>query len=90
MNPEETYGEKAKKNNRSEQRFNYQNGSQPNLRAYYMVTGNNESPIESSEFLTGQMPSRNHHHSSCDDFNPLSDTTIPTQKKTVYTRPYKH
>ena len=34
MNSEETYSEKAKKNNRSEQRFDYQNGSQPNLRAY--------------------------------------------------------
>ena len=27
MNPEEIYSEKAKKNNRSEQRFDYQNGS---------------------------------------------------------------
>ena len=34
LNSEETYGEKAKKSNRSEQRFDYQNGSQPNLRAY--------------------------------------------------------
>ena len=34
MNSEETYGEKAKKSNRSEQRFDYQIGSQPNLRAY--------------------------------------------------------
>ena len=34
VNSEETYGEKAKKSNRSEQRSDYQNGSQPNLRAY--------------------------------------------------------
>ena len=34
LNPDETYGEKAKKNKRSEQRFDYQNGSQPSLRAY--------------------------------------------------------
>ena len=34
VNSEETYGEKAKKNDRSEQRFDYQFGSQPNLRAY--------------------------------------------------------
>ena len=33
-NSEETYSEKAKKSNRSEQRFDCQNGSQPNLRAY--------------------------------------------------------
>ena len=39
INPEETYGEKTKKNTRCEQRIDYQNGSQPNLRAYYMVTG---------------------------------------------------
>ena len=32
--PEETYGEKVKKTNRNDQRFDYQNGSQPNLRAY--------------------------------------------------------
>ena len=34
MKPEEAYGEKAKKNNRCEQRLDYQNGNQPNLRAY--------------------------------------------------------
>ena len=33
-NSEETYSKKAKKSNRSEQRFDCQNGSQPNLRAY--------------------------------------------------------
>ena len=37
VNSEETYGEKAKKSNRSEQHFDYQNGSQPNLRAYDTV-----------------------------------------------------
>ena len=34
MNPEETYGEKAKRNKRSEQRLDYQNVSHSNLRAY--------------------------------------------------------
>ena len=34
INPEETYGEKTKKNTRCEQCLDYQNGSQPNLRAY--------------------------------------------------------
>ena len=38
MNSEETYGEKAKKSNRSEQRFDYQIGSQPNLRAYNILS----------------------------------------------------
>ena len=48
-----------------------------------MVTGDNESPIEAPEFLTGRMPSRNHLHSSHNDFNPLLDTTIPAQERTV-------
>ena len=34
MNSEETYGEKTKKNNTSEQRFDHQTGSQHNLRVY--------------------------------------------------------
>ena len=80
-NSEETYSEKAKKSNRGEQRFDYQNGSQPNLRAYDMVTGDNESPIEAPEFLTGRMPPRNHFHSSHDNFNPLLDTKIPAQER---------
>ena len=50
--PEETYGGKVKKTNRSEHRFDYQNGSQPNLRAHALVTGDNESTIEAPEFLT--------------------------------------
>ena len=32
--PEDTYGEKVTKTNRNEQRFDHQNCSQPNLRAY--------------------------------------------------------
>ena len=83
MNFEETYGEKAKKNNGSEQRFDYQTGSQSSLRVYDMVTGDNETPIEAPEFLTGRMPPRNHLHSSHDDFNPLLDTTIPAQETTA-------
>ena len=70
MKPEEPYGEKAKKNNRSEQHFDYPNGSHPNLRAYDMVTGENESPIDFPEFFTGRMPSRRNLHLSHDDFNP--------------------
>ena len=84
-NSEETYSEKAKKSNRSEQRFDCQNGSQPNLRAYDMVTGDNESPIEAPEFLTGRMPPRNHLHSSHDNFDPLLDTTIPAQERNAQT-----
>ena len=46
-----------------------------------MVTGENESPIQVSEFLTGRMPSRSHLKQSHDDLNPLLDTTIPAQEK---------
>ena len=83
MNSEETYGEKTRKNNRIDQRFDYQTGSQPNLLTYDMVTGDNESPIEAPEFLTGRMPPRNHLHSSHDNFNALLDTTIPAQETTA-------
>ena len=80
VNSKETYGEKVKESNRSEQRFDHQNGSQPKVRAYDMVTEDNESPIEAPEFLTGRMPPRNHLHSSHDIFDPLLDT-IPAQER---------
>ena len=48
-----------------------------------MVTGDNESPFEAAEFLTGRMPSRSHLHSSHDNLNPLLDMTIRTQERTV-------
>ena len=51
-----------------------------NSRAYDMVTGENESPIEVPEFLTGRMPSTSHLNRSNDDFL-LLDTTIPAQKR---------
>ena len=51
-----------------------------NARAYDMVTGENESPIEVPEFLTGRMPSTSHLNRSCDDL-PLLDTTIPAQER---------
>ena len=54
-----------------------------NARAYDMVTGENESPTDIPEFLTGRMPSRSHLNRSHDDLNPLLDTTIPAQERTV-------
>ena len=81
INPEETYGENTKKNTRCEQRLDYQYGSQPNRRAYDMVTGENESPSQVPDFLTGRMPSRNHLNRFYDDLN--LDTTIPAQERTV-------
>ena len=43
MNSEDTYGEKAKKSNRSEQRIDYQTGSQPNLRVYDITKYNSRN-----------------------------------------------
>ena len=51
-----------------------------NSRAYDMVTGENESPIEVPEFLTGRIPSTSHLNRSNDDL-PLLDTTIPAQQR---------
>ena len=51
-----------------------------NPRAYDMVTGENESPIEVPEFLTGRIPSTSHLNRSNDDL-PLLDTTIPAQER---------
>ena len=79
FNPEKPYGEKTKKNPRCEQRNNYQSSSHPNLCAYDMVTGENASPTQASEFLTGRMPSGNHLNQSYDDLN--LDTTIPAQDR---------
>ena len=47
--------------------------------AHDMVTGENESPIEVPEFLTGRIPSRNHLDRSYEDIN--LDTTIPAQER---------
>ena len=82
-NSEETYGEKVKKKIRCESRIDYQNDVQPHPRAYDMVTGENESPIEVPEFLMGGMPSRSNILRSHDDLNPLLDTTFPAQDRTV-------
>ena len=55
INSEETYGEKVKKNTRCEQRIDHQNDGQPHSRAFDMVTGEHESPIQVLEFLMGRM-----------------------------------
>ena len=47
--------------------------------AHDMVTGDNESPIEVPEFLTGRVSSRNHLDRSYEDIN--LDTTIPAQER---------
>ena len=56
-----------------------------NSRAYDMVTGENESPIEVPEFLTGRVSSRNHLDRSYEDIN--LDTTIPAQERNAPATP---
>ena len=83
INPEENCSKKTRRNSRSEQFRDRPIDGTTNASAYDMVTGENESPIDVPEFLTGRMPSRSHLHRSHDDLNPLLDTTIPAQKTTV-------
>ena len=83
INPEVLRNAGTRDNSRSEHIQNRQNDDQPNHNAYDMVTGEIETPIDVPEFLTGRMPSRRHLHRSHDDLNPLLDTTIPGQERTV-------
>ena len=84
INSEENCSKKTRKNSRSEQfRDRPIDGTTNEDSAYDMVTGENEPPIDVPEFLTGRKPSRSHLHRSHDDLNPLLDTTIPAQERTV-------
>ena len=83
INSERFCNEKSRRNLRSEPIRDRPNDEFVNTCAYDMVTGDNKSPIDAPEFLTERMPSRSHLHSSHDDLNPLLDTTIPAQKRTV-------
>ena len=81
INPEENCSKKTRRNSRSEQFRDRPIDGTANASAYDMVTGENESPIDVPEFLTGRMPSRSHPHRSHDNLNPLLDTTILAQER---------
>ena len=55
------------------------NDEYPDLIGHDMVTGDNESPNQVPEFLTGRISSRNHLDRSYEDIN--LDTTIPAQER---------
>ena len=69
----------AKSSLRNEQDENPLNNDFPNLNVHDMVTGDNESPNQVPEFLTGRISSRNHLDRSFEDIN--LDTTIPAQER---------
>ena len=64
----------AKSNPINEQGEDHQIGDRPNRNVHDMVTGDNESPNQVPEFLTGRIPSRSHLDQSYEDIN--LDTTI--------------
>ena len=69
----------AKAHLRSEQDDEHHNGELPNRNVHDMVTGDNESPNQVPDFLTGRIPSRSHLDQCYEDFN--IDTTIPAQER---------
>ena len=69
----------AKAHLRSEQDDEHHNGELPNRNVHDMVTGDNESPNQVPEFLTGRIPSKSHLDQSWEDIN--LDTTIPAQER---------
>ena len=69
----------AKNNLRNEQDENQLNNGYPDPNVHDMVTGDNESPNQVPEFLTGRIPSRSHLNQSYEDIN--LDTTIPAHER---------
>ena len=83
INPEENCPKKTRNNSRSKPFRDRSIDGTTNASAYDMVTGDNESPNQVPEFLTGRIPSRSHLNQSYEDLNPLLDTTIPAQETTI-------
>ena len=73
----------AKNNLRNEQDENQLNNDYTDLNVHDMVTGDNESPNQVPEFLTGRIPSRSHLNQSYEDIN--LDTTIPAHERIATT-----
>ena len=69
----------VKPNSRNEQDANQLNNDFPELNVHDMMTGDNESPNQVPEFLTGRIPSRSHLNQSYEDIN--LDTTIPAHER---------
>ena len=78
-NAEEQRIQNAKADCRDEQHDGYRSGGPSTRHVQDMVTGDNESPLQVPEFLTGRVSSRNHLDRSYEDIN--LDTTIPGQER---------
>ena len=76
---EEQRNPNARTNSRNERHDVRQKGGISNHNVHDMVTGDNESPPQVPEFLTGRVSSRNHLDRSYEDIN--LDTTIPAQER---------
>ena len=76
---EEQRNSNARTNCRNERHDVRQRGGISNHNVHDMVTGDNESPPQVPEFLTGRVSSRNHLDRSYEDIN--LDTTIPAQER---------
>ena len=78
-NAEEQRIQNAKVDCRNEQHDGYRSGGPSSRHVHDMVTGDNESPLQVPEFLTGRVSSRSHLDRSYEDIN--LDTTIPAQER---------
>ena len=78
-NAEEQRIQNAKADCRNEQHDGYRSGGPSTRQVHDMVTGDNESPLQVPEFLTGRVSSKNHLDRSYEDIN--LDTTIPAQER---------
>ena len=79
INAEVQHNPNVKINPRNEQSDNHRNDDFTNRNVHDMVTGDNESPNQVPEFLTGRIPSRSHLDQSYEDIN--LDTTIPAHER---------
>ena len=74
----ESYSE-VQHNAKAKTTLNSEHGDKTHRNVHDMVTGDNESPNQVPEFLTGRISSRNHLDRSFEDIN--LDTTIPAQER---------
>ena len=73
VNAEEQRIPSAKADCRNEQHDGYRPSGQSSHHAHDMVTGDNESPLQVPEFLTGRVSSRSHLDRSYEDINLVTN-----------------